>query len=359
MNRSFLSCGLLGAIVFASCSKNSTPPATITPPPSLSITNFSPSNGPDSTLVTITGTAFNSTLANNSVYFNGVPARIVSGTDSTLVAVVPELAGTGSIVVKVNANVAGGGIFTYDTSYRLSTVVDGLSGPTYLAIDTTGNLYVSLYGNSTILKIDTSGSRTTLPNLPATGLAIDIHNNLFAAVASGAEILLVKVDPAGDTTIIGSTIGFDLGLAVDTSGNLYFCNVTQNLVEKITALGVLDTIANGLFSPSGIGLGSNGTVYVANYSLSAYDNAAGALTAISPTGNVSTYSTILYSGDAGILVDGNNDIYITVENAGNSTGWVEKIPPLGTPVPLPSPNLYLPLWDSEGQEGKFIRRSAG
>jgi hypothetical protein len=313
-----------------------------TPPPSLAITGFSPNNGADSTLVTITGTAFSSTSADDSVYFNGKAARILSATDSTLTTFVPQLAGTGNLVVKVKANAVIGGIFSYDTSYHLSTVVDGLNGPFYLAIDTAGILYVSLYGNGTIMRIDTSGSTATFANLPATGLAIDIHNNLFAAVAQGAEILLDKISPAGDTTIIGSTIGFDLGLAVDTLDNLYFCNVSQNMVEKMTPQGVIDTLATGLFNPTGIGVSLNGTVYVANYSVSAYNNAAGALTAISSTGNVSTYSTMRYDGDAGILVDGFNDIYVTVYNQGSETGWIEKIPPTGAPIILPSANLNFP-----------------
>jgi hypothetical protein len=342
MQRDLSAIALFVTIVVTSCSKHVTPPGMSTAPPFLSVTGFSPNNGPDSTLVTITGTAFKSTIADDSVYFNGRAATIVSATDSTLVAIVPELAGTGNVSVKVNANVITSGTFFYDTSYRVSTLVDGLNGPFYLAIDTAGILYVSLYGNGTIVKIDTSGSTTTFANLPATGLAIDIHNNLFAAVASGAGILLDKISPTGDTTIIGGTIGFDLGLAVDTSDNLYFCNVTQNLVEKISPRGILDTIASGLFSPSGIGVALNGAVYVANYSVSAYDNADGALTAISPTGNVSTYSTMDYDGDAGILVDGFNDIYVTIENQQSATGWIEKVLPTGTPIILPSANLNFP-----------------
>ncbi len=342
--RNHLACLLLAAFVVTSCSKQSTSPGPTgtTTPPSLGITGFLPKYGADSTLVSITGTAFSSIAANDSVFFNGKAAKVISATESTLTAIVPELAGTGNLVVKVNANSVMGGTFTYDTSYHLSTVVDGLNGPYYLAIDTAGILYVSLYGNETIVRIDTSGSASTFVNLPVTGLAIDMHNNLFAAVAQGPNILLAKISPAGDTTIVGSTPGFDMGLAVDTSDNLYFCNLSQNTVEKMTPQGFVDTLATGLFNPSGIGVSLNGTVYVANYSVSAYDNAAGALTSISSAGVVSTFSTMRYDGNAGILVDGFGDIYVTVYNQGSEVGWIEKIPPNGAPFILPSANLNFP-----------------
>jgi hypothetical protein len=358
--RNAITCLLLATLALTACSKHSTPPTPThpappppPPPPSLTITSFSPTNGPDSTTVTITGTDFNSTAAEDSVYFNGKGARVVSATDSTLVAIVPELAGTGNVIVKANGSSVTGSTFTYDTSYHVSLVLDNLSGPFYLAIDTAGILYVSLYGNGTIEKINPSGSTTTLPGLPCIGLAIDVHNNLFAAIAAGGGVLLDKISATGDTTIIGGTSGFALGLAVDTSDNLYFCNVTENLVEKITPQGVLDTLASGLFSPSGVAVSGNGTIYVTNYSVNAYDNAAGALNAIGPLGNISTISPIDYDAYAGIFIDGINDVYVTVYDQGSELGWIEKVSPNGIPAILISPNLNFPCGIVRDKKGDF------
>src|SRR5687768_12330120 len=53
------------------------------------ITLFSPLNGTVGTAVTITGTNFDSTAANNTVAFNGTTAAVVSATSTELIANVP------------------------------------------------------------------------------------------------------------------------------------------------------------------------------------------------------------------------------------------------------------------------------
>ena len=59
---------------------------TLSPP---TITSFSPSSGPVGTAVTITGTGFDATIANNTVYFDGVKATITSASATQLVATFP------------------------------------------------------------------------------------------------------------------------------------------------------------------------------------------------------------------------------------------------------------------------------
>ena len=53
------------------------------------ITSFSPSSGPIGTIITISGIGFNTTAANNIVYFGAVKATVFDGTDSTLIVTVP------------------------------------------------------------------------------------------------------------------------------------------------------------------------------------------------------------------------------------------------------------------------------
>lgn len=53
------------------------------------ITSFSPGSGPVGTVVTITGTNFNPTASNNTVFFGSVKATVVSATATQLVVVVP------------------------------------------------------------------------------------------------------------------------------------------------------------------------------------------------------------------------------------------------------------------------------
>jgi len=70
------------------------------------ITNFTPTSGPIGTSVTITGTNFSTTPANNSVQFNGITAYVVSSSATSITAIVPPGATTGSISVTVSSNTA-------------------------------------------------------------------------------------------------------------------------------------------------------------------------------------------------------------------------------------------------------------
>lgn len=66
---------------------------------SFGVTSISPSSGTAGTQVTITGTDFNTTPANNIVTFNGVAATVISATATTLVVTAPSST-TGLVVVK-------------------------------------------------------------------------------------------------------------------------------------------------------------------------------------------------------------------------------------------------------------------
>lgn len=66
------------------------------------MTSFSPSSGSAGTAVTITGTGFDATPANNLVYFNGIRATLTSASATALVATVPAGATSGVLIVTVN-----------------------------------------------------------------------------------------------------------------------------------------------------------------------------------------------------------------------------------------------------------------
>lgn len=66
------------------------------------ITNFTPASGPVGTTVTITGTNFNTTLANNIVYFGATKATVTAATATQLTVTVPIGATYQPISVLVN-----------------------------------------------------------------------------------------------------------------------------------------------------------------------------------------------------------------------------------------------------------------
>jgi sugar lactone lactonase YvrE len=93
---------------------------------------------------------------------------------------------------------------------------------------------------------------------------------------------------------------------------------------------VVSVFASGLFSVSGVAVGKDGSVYTINYSGNTYTGYQGEVSKISPSGIVSTLATgIYYSGQADIVLDDNDNIYVTSLNQGQITSSVVKISPTG------------------------------
>src|SRR5665213_948225 len=185
--------------------------------------------------------------------------------------------------------------------------------PTGVAVDTAGNVYVADSGNNLIRKITSGGVVTTLAgslsggSTNGTGTAASFYNPTEVAVDSSGNVyvtdtynyLIRKITPGGVVTTLaggGSGVGTNgigtaasfnqpFGVAVDTVGNIYVTDTLNNLIRKITSGGVVTTMAgegsgfgvhgwpnpgstNGMgpaasFNfPTGITVDSSGNVYI-------------------------------------------------------------------------------------------------
>jgi gliding motility-associated-like protein len=89
------------------------------------ITSFTPSSGPVGTTVTITGTNFSTTPANNTVQFNGTTAVVSGSTATSITTTVPSGATTGFITVTVTGSTATSAtIFTVATAANQPPVIE-------------------------------------------------------------------------------------------------------------------------------------------------------------------------------------------------------------------------------------------
>src|SRR6202012_732130 len=78
------------------------------------------------------------------------------------------------------------------------------------------------------------------------GIAFDSAGNLFIAEAyAGANTY--KVAPNGQRTLFAS--GGGLGLACDSAGNLYRCNIDNDYIDKFSPQGTPGVFVSSLSDP--------------------------------------------------------------------------------------------------------------
>ncbi len=245
------------------------------------------------------------------------------------------------------------------------------NGPSSVAVDGAGNIYVADRNNHTIRKITTGGLVTTLAgtagsagstdgtgggarfNSPS-GVAVDGAGNVFVADTGNSTVRKITSDGsvttvAGKAGNLGSTDGTagaaqfysPQGVAVDGVGNLFVADISNNTIRKITVGGLVTTLAGaaGLagsadgtgsaarFSqPSGIAVDSGGNIYVGDSGNNTIRRitSGGVVTTLAGAagpGNLGAAdgpgSAARFNGPQGVAVDGAGNVYVA--DGANST----------------------------------------
>jgi uncharacterized protein (TIGR03437 family) len=224
-----------------------------------------------------------------------------------------------------------------------------LNKPAGIAVDDGGNLYIADTNNHRIRKVTTDGRITTICGTGTatfggdggaasraglngpTGVALDAGGTLYIADSGNERIR--RVTPAGTiSTVAGNGVaGFagdrgpataaqlnnPVSVAVDASGNLYIADRSNNRVRRVTPAGAIESIAGTgvagysgdnlsatmaqLNAPAGVALDAAGNLYVSeNWRLRR----------ITPAGiilSVAGGSTFGFGGDGGPAISAQLD----------------------------------------------------
>ncbi len=251
------------------------------------------------------------------------------------------------------STLAGNGIFGYvDGSSSVAQFTD----PNDVATDAQGNVYVT--ESNRIRKITSSGEVSTLTGGGAVGyadgdlssaqfgwlqgIAIDDQGNIYVTdwgtdpPNSGGRIR--KIAPNGlVSTLAGNSIaGFadgngssaqfynPYGITTDPQGNIYIADYANRRVRKITPAGTVSTLTaigtDVVSGPTGVAAGARGNIYVVESGAFSGNDRIHKITPSGTTtvlaGSASGYadgsgSTALFKGPHGIVVDAQENIYVS------------------------------------------------
>jgi uncharacterized protein (TIGR03437 family) len=260
----------------------------------------------------------------------------------------------------VITTVAGNGIpgFSGDGGPAISASLS-LDLPSGLAVDGSGNLFIADFGNQRIRKVSASGTIITVAGNGATNGSGILSGGGFSGDGGPAT---------------AASLNNPSGVAVDASGNLFIADYANNRIRKVSANGIITTVAgNGiaglsgdggpaaaaeLFAPENLAVDASGNLFIAD-TFNSRIREVRAVNALGGIQNAASYATgavspgemvILYGVGMGpaaletLQVDGSTGLLETT--VAGTTVWFN-----GTPAPV--------VYTSAGQIAAIVRYEIG
>lgn len=318
-----------------------------TQPSGPSITSLSSTAFAVGDTLTISGTGFSATAADNHVSFGGTAATPTAAGATSLTVTVPTGAVAGNLTVTVNGSTTGGSpYFVYRTGLPTTTFATlarfygGISAG--LVVDGADNVYAAqpALGTSdapSVACYDKSGTLTaTLTDASiqeATAIALDKQGNLYIADGRGYQGVtgnkIVRYDATAHTySTFVTGVNNPTGMAFDSAGNFYVASYGDSKVYKYHADGTAGTaFATGLRGkPYGIAFDASNNLYVG---INTENNTSSRVVQkVTTAGVVSDFyvaATAVYEPYS-VVVDPKGSVWVTMYN----TSKIVRIAPDGT-----------------------------
>ena len=183
-----------------------------------------------------------------------------------------------------------------------TTIVSVFSGPTSVALDAAGDVFVADPGDDVVLEVLPNGTVLTVGSgfSSPTGVAVDAAGDVF--VADLGRNAVYEVLPNGTINTIGSGFNGPQGVAVNAAGDVFVADTGNSAVKEVLPDGTINTISSGSISPPGVAVDAAGDVFVA-------DNENDLVYEVLPNGTTNTIATG-FGNPVGVAVDAAGDVFV-------------------------------------------------
>ena len=260
----------------------------------------------------LSGTGLSADTVKNGVITYTVSATTPSNlqTELSQLAFTPTLgqvASGNTVNTEFTLSIAGG---QYLPAKQPSlTITNSLSQPYMVTTSSQGNIYAVNYQANNVLEYSNSGSliHTISAGVSApTSIAIDSSGDLFVGNSNNT---VLEFDAAGDhINTLSTGIAGVSALAVDSLGDIFVGNKTNNTVTEYSSSGqLLHTLTTDISAPITLAVDPSGNVYVpgSNNTLQVFSAQGVLSTTLQATATVVQIVTDIYGDAYALSSDGN------------------------------------------------------